>query len=140
MADNYLEKRMDELRSGRLSIKTKPGIRPNSKRILIAGGTHGSARDKALEFRTEGYRVAVFDDDEAAGKRMAHDHGVRFHHIDLKDENALKKEIHALLNAWRGIDVIVGEEAITPFIDELLREWKISLPLPDQTNSEIVII
>ena len=77
MADNYLERRMEELRSGRLAIKAIPGIKPKARRILVAGGCHGIAREKALEYRKSGCRVAVFDSDEFAGKQMAHDHGIR---------------------------------------------------------------
>ena len=109
MADNYLERRMDELRSGKLAVrKAIPGINRKASRVLTAGGCHGPAREKALEFRRQGCRVAVFDSDEASGKQMAHDHGVRFHHVDINDEKAVSNEMLSLLSAWRGIDVILG--------------------------------
>ena len=141
MADNYLERRMEELRSGKLAVKKAiPGINRKAPRVLIAGGCHGLAREKALEFRRQGCRVAVFDSDEASGKQMAHDHGIRFHRVDICDENALRNEMPSLLSAWRGVDIVVGKEDITHIIDRLLQEWKYSQPLPDKNKSEIVII
>ena len=132
---------MEELRSGKLAVKKAiPGINRKAPRVLIAGGCQGLAREKALEFRRQGCRVAVFDSDEATGKQMAHDHGIRFHRVDISDENALRNEMPSLLSAWRGVDIIVGKEDITHIIDRLLQEWRYSQPLPDKNKSEIVII
>lgn len=141
MADNYLEKKMEELRSGRLAIKKAiPGIKPKGKRILIAGGCQGAAYEKALEFRRQGHRVAVFDTDEVSGKRIAHDHGVRFHRVDIEDEYAVSNEMLSLLSAWRGIDVVVGTNETNEKIGEIIRIWKENLPIPDKSDIDFVII
>ena len=141
MADNYLEKRMEELRSGKLAIKNAiPGIKPKARRILIAGGCHRITREKALEFRKLGCRVAVFDSEEVAGKQMAHDHGIRFHRVDIEDESSVSNEMHSLLSAWRGIDTIVGREDICKILHKKIIDWKESLPIPDKSDIEIVII
>ena len=141
MADNYLENKMEELRSGKLQIKKAvPGIRPKARRVLIAGGCHGRAQEKALEYRRQGYRVAIFDSDATAGRKMAHDHGVRFHNIDPDNEEALKKEMHSLLNVWRGVDVIAGSIKRCDIMKASVKNWKKSLPMPDKSHFEIVII
>ena len=141
MADNYLEKKMEELRSGKLAIKKAiPGIKPKARRVVVAEGCHGIAREKALEFRKMGYRVAVLDSDEVSGRQMAHDHGIRFHRVDIEDENAVSHEMHSLLSAWRGIDTIAGSEYICNIINKNLSNWKESLPIPDKSDTEIVII
>ncbi|MDE5870727.1 MAG: hypothetical protein K2H22_02110 [Muribaculaceae bacterium] len=141
MADNYLEKRMEELRSGKLAIKKAiPGIKPKAQRVLIVGGYHGLNREKALEFRKLGCRVAVFDSDEAYGKQMAHDYGIRFHRVDIKDKSAVSNEMLSLLSAWRGIDTIVGREDICNILYQKIIDWKESLPIADKSNIDIVII
>ena len=141
MADNYLEKRMEEFRSGKLAIKKAiPGIKPKARRVVIAGGCHGIARDKALEFRKSGCRVAVFDSDEVAGKEMAHDHGIRFHRVDLEDESTVSNEMLSLLSAWRGVDTIVGGKDICNILYKIIIDWKESLPIADKSDIEIVII
>lgn len=141
MADNYLEKRMEELRSGRLGVKGGiPGIRPGALRVVVAGGSHGAAKEQVLEFRKKGYRVAVFDNDEKEGKRMAYENGIRFHHIDLTDDKAIQKETASLLKAWRGVDIIIGDKEQCQSLSIAVKNWKDSLPIPDNSETKIVII
>ena len=141
MADNYLERRMEELRSGKLAVKKAiPGIRKKARRIVVAGGCHGKALDKALQYRREGHRVAIFDKDEQTGKRLAHDHGIRFHHVDIEDESAMKKEMQSLLSAWRDVDTVVGKEHECALIGATITKWKESLPISDKSEVLIVII
>lgn len=141
MADNYLEKKMEELRSGKLAIKKAiPGIKPKARRVLVAGGCSGIAREKALKFRQQGHRVAIFDDDELAGKSMAHDHGIRFHRVSLTDEAAICRELQSLLTAWRGLDIIVSYKDTGFLMQKIITDWKENLPIPDKSDINIVII
>lgn len=141
MADNYLERRMEELRSGKLAVKKAiPGIRKKARRIVVAGGCHGKALDKALQYRREGHRVAIFDKDEQTGKRLAHDHGIRFHHVDIEDESAMKKEMQSLLSAWRDVDTVVGTNDLTEILGIIARKWKENFPIPDKSDIDFVII
>lgn len=141
MADNYLERRMEELRSGRLGVKGGvPGIRPGGQRVLVVGGTKGEALEKVFEFRKKGNRVAVFDSDEKEGKRMAYENGIRFHRVDLSDEESIAKETDALLKAWRGIDIVIGEEKIGSMICQQIIQWRKSMPIPDLSEPQIVIL
>lgn len=132
---------MEELRNGKLTVKKAiPGIKPKAGRVLVAGGCSGIAREKALEFRRQGHRVAIFDDDEPAGKRMAHDHAIRFHRVCLTDEAATGRELHSLLTAWRGLDIIVGSKDICNFIGKAITKWKDNLPIADKSGLSFVII
>lgn len=141
MADNYLEKKMEALRDGKLQIKKSiPGINPKGKRVLISGGCHGAACEMAMQYRKEGHRVAVFDEDVSVGRELAYRHGVRFHHVSLSDTAAIQSEIRSLLTAWRGIDIIVADNSISSSISEIIWNWKDSLPIADKTPLEIVII
>lgn len=141
MADNYLERRMEELRSGKLAVKKAIlGIRKKARRIVVAGGCHGKALDKALQYRREGHRVAIFDKDEQTGKRLAHDHGIRFHRVDIEDESAMKKEMQSLLSAWRDVDTVVGTNDLTETLGIIARKWKENFPIPDKSDIDFVII
>ena len=141
MADNFLERRMEDMRSGKLAVKKAvPGIKPKARRVVVAGGCHGTAREKALEFRKEGCRVAVFDADEQAGRRMAYENGVRFHRVDISDEDSLRNETLSLLSAWRGVDVIAGSATHCDIMKASVKNWKESLPMTDKSHFEIVII
>ncbi len=141
MADNYLEKRMDDLRKGRLAIKHGiPGIRPRARRVAIVGRCNDVVLSKIKEFRREGCRVALLDDDAKSGKSLAYHHGIRFHRVDPEDEPAITSEIEALLATWRGLDVIVGAPHVCRRLEIIIRNWKESLPAPDKSGLEIVII
>lgn len=141
MADNYLERRMEDFRNGKLSVKGGiPGIRPNGQRVLMVGALTEDALDKLLEFRRKGCRVALFDSDEEAGRRMAYLHGIRYHHVDTTLNNDISEETISLLKVWRGIDVIVADENKSNVIKQSIEEWKKSLPIPDLSEAKIVII
>ncbi|MDE6697591.1 MAG: hypothetical protein K2K25_11995 [Muribaculaceae bacterium] len=141
MADNYLEKRMEELRSGKLGVKKSiPGIRQNALRVLVVGGCHGVAKEKALEFRKQRCRVAIFDENEETGKRMAYEHGIRYHHTDIGNATDIAKELESLLRAWRNIDIAIGDKDTCSIIENTIAKWKDNLPIADKSALEIVII
>lgn len=131
MADNYLERRMEDLRSGKLTVKSAiPGIRPRSQRVLIASEISEEVLCKLLEYRKKGCRVALFDSDEKTGRQMAYKHGIRFHPVNIKKDADFKKELFSLLDVWRGIDVILADEDKSKLIKQTIEEWKTSLPIP----------
>lgn len=141
MADNYLERRMEDLRNGKITIcGAIPGIKPGSRRVVVAGGTSGKAYEKAMGCRNNGWRVAVMDSDEAAGRKMAYENGIRFHRTDLSDDETIRKETLQLLEAWRGVDLIIGNKEACLLIEAIVRRWKESLPIADKTPAQIVII
>ena len=141
MADNYIEKRMEDLRNGKIKVNGGvPGIKPDGKRVIAVGGTSGTAREKVLDCRRNGWRVAVMDSDEGAGRMMAYEHGVRFHRTNLSDDNSIIKETENLLNAWRGADIIIGDEKTCVLIRQVIDAWRKSLPVPDKSVVQIVIL
>lgn len=122
MADNYLERRMEDYRSGRLAVK-KP-VRPARTR---GGGDSGVM---TLEFppmnvlvstpilsplsealvrmaRTLGARVAVLSDDRAGGARVAQECGARFY-----PSLPLAEVLADLAARWGGVDVAFSPEGV----------------------------
>lgn len=105
MADNYLEKRMEELRSGKFAVRNaRPGFDPKGKKVLVAIADKKTATTEILRLRKDRHRVAVFHPDRVWGKEMAYKHGVRYHCVDVSDEEAVEKEIEILKETWRRID------------------------------------
>ena len=92
----------------------------------MTGGANGIGRAVALAFRKAECKVAVFDIDKTGGEALAHDSGIRFHHVDLRDRKALEDALGNLLAAWRDIDVVVsnaGVSVFTPLADSYPEEF-----------------
>lgn len=130
MADNYLERKMLDFKSGKLQNRIRPGKISSSytgklkgmlqipfpaRRVLITGGCHGIGLAITLAFCKAGCKVAVFDCDKEAGMTLASDHGIRFYHIDVADNKAMENALNNLFKAWLDIDIIVNNAGIADF-------------------------
>lgn len=126
MADNYLEQRMEDLRSGRLqnSNRTAPHAAPRKgvlqvqfpeRRVLVTGGANGIGLAISRAFLKAGCKVAIMDIDRENGERLAHDEGARFYHVDISDRQALENALDNLFSAWRDIDIVVSNAGISTF-------------------------
>lgn len=123
MADNYLEKKMEDLRAGRLatptagsrhSVQTRGGAKRGfvefpfpPRRVLVTGGAGGIGLDIVRGFLKTGSKVSVFDTDEEKGTALAYKEGIRFYHVDVTDPDAFEFAFTSLLKAWRDVDIIV---------------------------------
>ena len=150
MADNYLEKRMDELRSGRLSTSgrtcapSRKGLAQFSfpeKRVLVVGGADGVGLSIVKEYLRAGCRVAVFDSDEEKGNELALKDGIRFHHTNLSDPDSTALQISALLKAWRDIDIVVC--TLPETCNVIAMEWeehKRKFPIPSEYGGRLITV
>ena len=123
MADNYLEKKMEELRkgpektyTGRKAVQRKGFVQfafP-PKRVVIASEI-ACRNSIARAFLKADCKVAMIHPFQEEGERMAHDEGVRYYPF------AINESFENLLSAWRDVDIIVADpaEAMT-----LLPIWK----------------
>ena len=117
MADNYLEKKMEDMRSGRLAhIAGKRGVSQKGmwcvdfpcRRVLVTDGTGVMGRTVINEFCRIGCRVAFLSEDVAMGKEIAQATGARFIQCVTADAAGLESAIDGLVKAWRDIDIIVN--------------------------------
>lgn len=126
MADNYLERRMDNLRNGRLqqsnkiqaSVSQRKGylsVNFPMRRVLVTGGANGIGLAVTRAFLKAGCKVAVMDIDREKGEKLAHDEGVRFYNVDLADKDALEKALDNLFSAWKDLDIVVSNAGISTF-------------------------
>lgn len=118
MADNYLERRMEDMKAGRLrpQVQTKSAAGPKkgfleilfpSRRVLVVGGTHGLPLDIVRMFLKTGSKVAVMDTDKSAGESLAYREGIRYYNIDPQSPATFADAFANLLQAWRDIDIII---------------------------------
>ena len=126
MADNYLERKMEEYRSGksqqRVVKRTPSGAKPGtinvkfpSRRVFVTGGANGIGRAIVEAFRNADCRVAFCDNDSKAGTATAQATGAQFYPIDVIDANALDACVERVIKAWGDIDVIVNNVGVGNF-------------------------
>lgn len=117
MADNYLEKRMDDYRSGKLSPSSRrpAGITSRSVksaisqlRVLVTGGASGIGLAIVEAFRAEGCRVASIDIESVSGTHTSQANGSRFYCLDVSDPTTLASAMDDIFARWGDIDVIVN--------------------------------
>lgn len=152
MADNYLEKKMEDIRLGK-TASTAPHRRQapgagricfdfSPRRVLVTGGCNGIGETITDTYLRAGCKVAVFDTDSDKGFATARDKGIRFYPVDISDSEALTTAFANLLKAWRDIDIIVSNN--TPDTALLLaQEWarhKRRYPIPSDYGGRLISI
>ncbi len=117
IADNYLERKMEEYRSGR---SASPSFRRKgilnvafpSRRVLVTGGASGIGREIVTRFSNAGSRVAFFDKDAVKGRETMEKTGARFSCVDVSDVEQLEKALAGLLAHWGDIDIVINNAGI----------------------------
>lgn len=124
MADNYLEKKMEEYRSGRMghgsssggakvSVRFEAcfdGIAFAGKRVLVTGEcvTDGVGRETLRLYRALGCRVAFCSTDMKEGARLAQEAGCRHYPMDWSVSGVAEKVRADMIRHWGGIDIEVS--------------------------------
>lgn len=129
MADNYLERRMEDLRSGKIQLSNQPRHRakpasPSSAsknkmsgiRVVITGGANGIGAEIVREFRKHNAIVDILDTDCKAGTLLAQSTGACFRPVDISDTEAFEICIQNILKQRGDIDIIVNNAAIVDFL------------------------
>ncbi len=83
------------------------------KTAYVTGGAGGIGESVSRAFAAQGASVGILDIDEAAGKELAAELGVkaRFEACDLRDIEALKTALSSLRNAIGPADILVNNAA-----------------------------
>ncbi len=124
MADNYLEQKMEDMRSGKLRPSSLTTATPRKgflqvpfppRRVLVTGGANGIGLAITRAYINAGCKVAVFDIDKERGQQLAQNEGIRFYHVDLCDAKKVEESFLNLLHAWRDVDIIVNDAGISSF-------------------------
>lgn len=127
MADNYLERKMEDYQKGKgsstkrrqPSAAAKPGVlsvKFPPRRVFVTGGASGIGRAIVEAFRKADCRVAFCDIDLKAGAATAQATGAQFHPVDVRNVEALEACMARLLESWGDIDVIVNNVGLGCFV------------------------
>lgn len=116
MADNYLERRMEDLRSGRISRCNAParkgGVTITSSSyegltVAIIGGASPLGIQLAKDFRNKGANVDLIDSDWKKGQLGAQQSSSTFHLADISNPDEIAKIKDNIMAARGSIDIIV---------------------------------
>lgn len=125
MADNYLEKRMEEYRAGKLAPKiTRTAAAPQRKpgevtvafppmNALVLCGDAVLTQTVCGAFRKADMRVAFCMADSLEGTRIAQTTGSRFYPYAVDDVVKLGSAMDDLAGRWGGVDVIADLRGVS---------------------------
>lgn len=143
MADNFLERRMEDMRSGKLaaSVKSKKGGQNHtanksvvSRRVLIAGLPDFVTESLGMTFSRKGHKVACFNNIISPVPNPA------FRNYFVESEEDLSKSFKDLCLAKLDIDIIVCGAALLQSITNLWVNHRRSLLLPNPFGGRLIYV
>jgi L-rhamnose 1-dehydrogenase len=95
-------------------------MRLKDRVAIVTGATRGIGRAIAVRFGQEGARVAVIGRDEVKGREtvdLIEEAGGKatFLPTDVSESAQVQAMVHAVVNRWGRIDILVNNAAICPF-------------------------
>ena len=123
MADNYLERRMEEYRNGTLAQSLRRSVamtrkRPKSRyealRVLVICPSLNADAEKLIRsFAARRCRISFASDNRAAGNALAQSCGARFYPTDDISDESMAHTAEAAAKHYGSLDAIIycGEEA-----------------------------
>ncbi len=108
MADNYLEKKMDDYRRGAVQSHRPRRSSPDktAKSIYVINGCSPESEKEIVSLRKAGHRVAFSSIDLKAGRKLAQETGSQHHYIDARDSIKLQQSLDYVAEKWGKIDEI----------------------------------
>ena len=156
MADNYIEKKMEELHSrkaGCVPTRVSPASRHlltfpfKPLRVLVIARDRRSISQYTKPFQNVGCRVAVVSTIDAAETDLPQDHGCRYYVICNDEQTAptfsndeqTSDALSNLIASWRDIDVVVMLDN-WPAMTALLRTHAAALPYPNDWGFPVLSV
>lgn len=126
MADNYLERKLEEhnaKKAGLQKRKTTPtGSKPGylqvkfpKRRVFVTGGAAGIGKAIVEAFCNAGCQVAFCDCNTKTGQATAEATGSRFYPANVANVLELENVMDRIFKDWGDIDIIVNNAGIAKF-------------------------
>lgn len=146
MADNYLEKKMEELhnrKAGCAPTRVSPASRHlltfpfKPLRVLVISRDRHTLNQYTGPFHNAGCRVAVVSTIDAADTDLPQDHGCRYYAISNDGQES--PAFSNLIASWRDIDVVVMLDN-WPAMTALLRAHAAARPYPNDWGFPVLSV
>lgn len=123
MADNYLERKFEEMQMKKISRKTSAAIgkqktfseMTRKKIVFVTGGAKGIGKAIVSAFDPGHYRVAFCDIDEISGNKTAKETGAVFYKVDIRKQEELESCMSKIFEAWGDIDILINNAGVSIF-------------------------
>lgn len=109
MADNFLERQMEDYKSGKLNSSKFKGKTScfSGKKILIVGNLSTKIKSLIECMVENGFKVAFTHADLTEGNKYQQQTGTRFYNIDPAERRQIDLMLTNLTRAWKKIDMII---------------------------------
>lgn len=133
MADNYLERRMEDYRSGKLSsmrmtsaIVKRPSM---TLRTYVIGGDTELGVKYIKKFRASNWRVAFNDADLKSGRQLAQATGAQHHPVSADNAEAMLGSLKKVIELWGAVDLVVNcvNADLHPKLDEAMTSLQVPI-------------
>lgn len=141
MADNYLERKMEDLRSGKVAREYRSGgfggrrtgmhFTFHPRRVLIASKNHKIDRLTDIYIKAD-CKVAVMTDNQDNIEKLINNSGVRLYPYDTN-------YLIGLLKAWRDFDIVIADSDIAESIIEKWLEHRTIYPYVSDYVCRIIL-
>ncbi|MCM1293592.1 MAG: hypothetical protein NC111_07610 [Bacteroides sp.] len=123
MADNYLEKKMDDYRRRQSPTAHRTGPKPTDRlSIFIVSDNAGFTEQMVTKLQTKAANIAFTMSDMHRGRELAQSTGTQHHPIHCDHEN-LCRSIELIKKRWGSIDLAITDRNISDEkVIELLKE------------------
>ena len=147
MADNYLEKKMEEHLSHRPSTAPAPrrdqGLHYPLKplRILIVARNRRHLNQYVAPLTTHRHRIAIINTLPAPQTDLPHNHGTRYYPLPQPTPDTLQSEriLTSLIQAWRDIDAVIMLDP-TPAIATHIAHHAATRPYPNDWGTPTILV
>lgn len=109
MADNYLEKRMEDYRNGKLGVYKKKKTDKGPVIFIAIKNNDKLIEETVKNYRQKQYRVAFCHIDRKTGAALAQQCGARFYPVDSIESELIDKCRKDIISHWGGINEEVIE-------------------------------
>lgn len=147
MADNYLEKKMEEHLSHRPSTAPAPrrdqGLHYPLKplRILIVARNRRHLNQYVAPLTTHRHRIAIINTLPAPQTDLPHNHGTRYYPLPqpTPDTPQIDRILTSLIQAWRDIDAVIMLDP-TPAIATHIAHHAATRPYPNDWGTPTILV
>lgn len=154
MADNYLEKKMEEHLSHRPSTATAPrrdqGLYYPLKplRILVVARNRRHLNQYVAPLTTHRHRIAIINTLPATQTDLPHNHGTRYYPLPQPTPDQLQptpgtpqidRILTSLIQAWRDIDAVIMLDP-TPAIATHIAHHAATRPYPNDWGTPTILV